>query len=74
MFRKSLAAALVAVGLVMSLTGCNDNKDNSDRVIDTSAYKYNLSSIVPSEYGSIGGIDVEKGSYISVIEIGRAHV
>ena len=67
MFRKSLAAALVAVGLVMSLTGCNDNKDNSDRVIDTSAYKYNLSSIVPSEYGSIGGIDVEKGSYISVI-------
>ena len=67
MFRKSLAAALVAVGLIMSLTGCKDNKDNSDRVIDTSAYKYNLSSIVPSEYGNVGGIDVEKGSYISVI-------
>ena len=67
MFRKSLATALVAVGIILSVTGCNNNSDDTDRNIDTSAYKYNLSSIIPSEYKEVRGLNVEKGSYISVI-------
>ena len=67
MFKKSLATVLVAVGIILSVTGCNNDSDNNDRNIDTTAYKYNLSSIVPSEYNNVRGINVEKGSYISVI-------
>ena len=67
MFKKTIATALVAVGIMLSATGCNDGDNTIDRNIDTTAYKYNLSSIVPSTYNNVHGIEVEKGSYISII-------
>ena len=67
MFKKWLASALVATGLILSVTGCADDAASVDRNIDTSAYKDNLSAIVPSEYNDVKGIDIEKGAYISVI-------
>lgn len=67
MLRKGLATALVAVGIIMSVTGCKGSTENNDKTIDTTGYKYNLSSIVPSQYNDVHGINVEKGTYISVI-------
>lgn len=67
MFRKVLATSLIAVGIMMSLAGCKNNNTDNNANLDTTEYKYNLSSIVPSEYNEVRGIKVEKGSYISVI-------
>ena len=67
MFRKVLATLLITVGITMSFAGCKNNNADNNASLDTTEYKYNLSSIVPSEYNEVRGIKVEKGSYISVI-------
>ena len=67
MLKRKLSSLMAILMVILCLTACEAEVDNSDNNIDTSAYKYNLANIIPSEFNDVTGINLDKGTYISVI-------
>ena len=71
--RKKLLAALLAGTMMLSLAGCGKKADDpvftGDKT-ETPVYQANLDAIKSSAYASVDNLDLEPGTYISVI--GRA--
>ena len=67
MLRKKLSSVMAFLMVAICLTACEPEAEHIDKSIDTSEYKYNLANIIPPEFNDVTGIELEKGTYISII-------
>lgn len=70
MNRKMLAAAAMAFVMMLSAGACAQEQQKTTFTGDTTEepeYQMNLNAISPSAYGDVEGLDLEPGTYISII-------
>ncbi len=70
MDRKGLAAAAMAFVMMLSAGACAQEQQKTTFTGDTTKepeYQMNLNAISPSAYGDVEGLDLEPGTYISII-------
>ena len=70
MRKKSVMAVLLAVCMVTAICGCSSGKDEDVFTGDTPEvpeWQANLDAITPAVYADIDDLDLEPGTYISVI-------
>ena len=70
MRKKSVMAVLLAVCMVTAICGCSSGKDEEVFTGDTPEvpeWQANLDAITPAVYADIDDLDLEPGTYISVI-------
>ena len=70
MRKKSVMAVLLAVCMVTAICGCSSGKDEDVFTGDTPEvpeWQANLDAITPAVYADIDALDLEPGTYISVI-------
>lgn len=70
MKKRSVTAVLLAVCMVTGICGCSSGKDEDIFTGDTPevpGWQANLDAVVPAVYGNIDDLDLEPGTYISVI-------
>lgn len=70
MKKRSVAAVLLAVCMVTTVCGCSSGKDEEVFTGDTPEvpeWQANLDAVTPAAYADIDGLDLEPGTYISVI-------
>lgn len=70
MDRKGLAAAAMAFVMMLSAGACAQEQQKTTFTGDTAKepeYQMNLNAISPSAYGDVEGLDLEPGTYISII-------
>ena len=66
---KRIIAVSATVAVVLSLCACASEKKESQTlpVNETPAYQVNLDAITPQAYNNVDGLDLEPGTYISII-------
>lgn len=70
MNRRGLAAVAMAFAMVLSAGACAQEQKKATFTGDTTAepeYQANLNAISPSAYGDVRGLNLEPGTYISII-------
>lgn len=70
MNRRGMAAVALALAMVLSVGACAQEQKKTTFTGDTTAepeYQANLNVISPSAYGDVQGLNLEPGTYISII-------
>jgi ribose transport system substrate-binding protein len=70
MKRKWTIILLTMIGVILSVCACSKKEDVPTFTGDAAeepVYQYNLNAISPSAYDNVRGLDLEQGTYISII-------